>query len=370
MPESSRTYFIQALLFIATLITTTLAGAEMIAGRFFLDTPGLGWAEFWQGLYYSIPFLGILTAHEFGHYFTARWYKIRVSLPYYLPLWLGIGTSFGTMGAVIRIRSRLRTTREYFDVGIAGPLAGFVVALAVFVFGFTHLPPPEQVQAVHEQFLLKNPEIRLGNNLLLMGFKAVFENLYPGKVPPNNLLLHYPFLFAGYLSLLFTALNLLPVGQLDGGHILYGLIGSRNHAWASRWIYTAFVFYAGLGIVTPERAEMLGFVMTEEYLFLGMAVYLAWLCLLFARMWGYQWRRVLFWSVGVMASQYVLTYFFSGLRGYPGWMVFALILGRFLGIYHPPVQYEMPLDRRRQLLGWLSLLIFVLCFTPQPLMVE
>lgn len=148
-------------LFILTFIATTLAGGEWIHGSLFLYVPEpLGWSAFIDGMKYSVPFLLILTVHEFGHYFTARYHKIKVSLPYYFPVWLGfIGSmSLGTMGAFIRIRQRISSVSQTFDVGIAGPLAGFVVTLVVLFYGFTHLPPKDYVLEIHPEYQLFGDE--------------------------------------------------------------------------------------------------------------------------------------------------------------------------------------------------------------------
>ena len=153
-----KTEIIQALLFIITLITTTLAGAENTSAKafFLLDEPNrLHFpADFWQGFQFSIPFLAILTSHEFGHYFMARYYKIKTSLPYFIPLWASalMTLSIGTMGAVIRMTGRTRSRKEFFDIGIAGPLAGFVVSLGVLYYGFTHLPPLDYIFKIHEEY--------------------------------------------------------------------------------------------------------------------------------------------------------------------------------------------------------------------------
>jgi membrane-associated protease RseP (regulator of RpoE activity) len=143
--NQTKSTLIHVSLFLITLLTTTLAGAEWMNGRFFfMGEHSLKLDEIGQGLYFSLPFLGILTVHEFGHYLMAKAYRISVSLPYYIPVWLGWIpglNSLGTMGAFIRLKSVPQTRKQYFDIGIAGPLAGFVVALAVLFYGFTHLPP-------------------------------------------------------------------------------------------------------------------------------------------------------------------------------------------------------------------------------------
>src|SRR5690606_12811327 len=110
--------------------------------------------EILKGLYFSGPFLGILTVHEFGHYIAAQLHRVKVTLPYYIPLWFGFIAmpSIGTGGACIRIKEFVTSRNKYFDIGIAGPLAGFVVALGVLFYGFTHLPPPEHIFTIHPEY--------------------------------------------------------------------------------------------------------------------------------------------------------------------------------------------------------------------------
>ena len=145
-------------LFLAAIITTTFAGVEWTWGRFlFYGETTMSWEDFKGGLSFSIPFLLILTCHEFGHYFTAKHYNINVSLPYYIPFWLGFYLpfpSFGTMGAFIRIKEAIQSRTHYFDVGIAGPLAGFVIAIGVLWYGFASLPDTEYIYEVHPEYEL------------------------------------------------------------------------------------------------------------------------------------------------------------------------------------------------------------------------
>jgi Zn-dependent protease len=368
-----------------------------------------------------VPFLAYLTVHEFGHYFAAQWHKVKVTLPYYLPLWLGWlgGPSIGTMGAFIRINSPFRTRGQVFDIGIAGPLAGFVVTLGVLWYGFTHLPPKEYIFRIHPEYaqygtdyekyaytyqharqqdslrfvaLLQNARseglipkdsvilhqplsremyeeeraanVALGTNLLMELF-ARYVAPDPALVPNRHEMMHYPLLLAGFLGLLFTALNLIPVGQLDGGHILYGLIGYRWHSAVSPVLFVVFVFYAGLGAVSWKGELNL----TGEPLppYASIPLYIGFLYVVFSRMLDNP-LNVLLLSTAVLAGQLVITSL-TGLVGYPGWLVFALLLGRFLGVYHPPAALDEPLTPARRVLGWFSLLVFILCFSPQPFVV-
>jgi membrane-associated protease RseP (regulator of RpoE activity) len=156
MNKATKTLLIQIGLFILTIGTTTLAGAEWMHGRvFFYGSNPMGLSQFLKGFEFSIPFLIILTAHEFGHFFTARFHKVKVTLPFYIPLWLGFipgMPSIGTMGAFIRLKSFVYSKKQHFDIGIAGPIAGFIVALAVLFYGFTHLPPAEHIYFIHPEY--------------------------------------------------------------------------------------------------------------------------------------------------------------------------------------------------------------------------
>ncbi len=376
-PTPKNRYGLHLFLFLITLTCTTLAGAEWTTGRsFFYGQELLGWKEFWEGMYFSLPFLGILTAHEFGHYFTAKYYKIKVSLPYYIPAWFGfIGvSSIGTMGAFIQIREKLKSTKEIFDVGIAGPLAGFVVAIGLIWYGFTHLPPLEYIYQIHPEYaqwgeeyadyayknIPKGGNISLGTNLIFEFFKTyVVDN--PKLIPHANEMAHYPFLFAGYLALFFTALNLIPIGQLDGGHILYGLVGYKKHKIISLTLFIAFIFYAGIGTFqfSDIYADNIWYVLP----------YIAFLYFVFYRTFADK-LTVLIVAISVFVGQLLFSYLFPHISGYSGWLAFGFLLGNFLGIYHPPAEVEKPLSKGRKILGWITLLIFILCFSPQPFVIK
>ncbi len=383
-----KTYGIHLGLFLLTLIGTTFAGAEWSEGSI-VGMEGYGWSNFTAGFGFSIPFLSFLTCHEFGHYFTARRYNIKTTLPYYIPFWLGFFPllggyffpSIGTFGAVIRIKEQIKTRWHYFDVGIAGPLAGFVVAIGVLTFAFTHLPPPEHIFTIHpeyEQYGLDyadyayseprdQPGIAfvMGTNLIMEFYKHVIAE-DPSLVPNTFELVHYPWLFAGFLALLFTALNLLPIGQLDGGHIIYGLFGPKWHKILSVTFMLMLVFYAGLGLITPEHLNgMISFRPDKWY---QAPLYFWFLNIVFFRIFP-QWQQRLMWCLGILALQLSLLLTFPGIEGYPGWLLFAFLLGRIMGAGHPIPLQDEPLDFNRKLLGWLAILIFILCFSPAPLQV-
>jgi membrane-associated protease RseP (regulator of RpoE activity) len=375
MNPKVKTALIHSSLFIVTCITTTLAGAEWTHTQSILES-GSMWDYFYSGLPYSFCFLSILTAHEFGHYFTAIYNKVRTSLPYYIPFPIMLGT----LGALIRLKQRVSSTRENFDIGIAGPLAGFVVALGFLFYGFTHLPPPEYIFQIHpeyEQFGLDyanhvyqpgfmpkgSSNISLGNNLLFLFFEKFIAD--PILVPNIHELIHYPFLFAGFISLVFTSINLLPIGQLDGGHVLYGLVGFKWHRRIATVFFIGFLFYAGLGYVNPKDVHELKWfgiplLWYEIPLYIGF-LYMAMRGLMLSNLdtWMY--------AVGLFAIQYGIVFLFPNVVGYPGWLLFAFIIGRFIGIQHPPSQDETPLSQSRIILGIIALIIFVICFTPNPL---
>ncbi len=373
-PKERKRHLIQALLFIVTVITTTLAGAEFTTQRSLLyGSPRMGWNDFIVGFNYSFPFLLFLTVHEFGHYITARLYQIRVTLPYYIPFWFGYIPSFGSMGAVIKIQGVIYSRKQFFDIGIAGPLAGFVIAVGVLWYGFTHLPPPEHIFEIHPEYQQwgldyadhvyqdsRAGSLAIGTNLLFYFF-ANFVAPDPSYVPNAYEIIHYPWLLAGYLALFFTSLNLMPIGQLDGGHILYGLFGYERHKRISKILFVAFVFYAGLGIISPfDPPDSFMWSIPLYSLFLYNALY---------NVSGDIKNRLLL-TVSVFAAQYLLHFVLPGITGYPGWLLFALLIGRVLGIHHPQAIYENPLSWKRKALGWIALIIFVICFSTEPFLVE
>jgi membrane-associated protease RseP (regulator of RpoE activity) len=341
----------------------------------------MSWQDFVSGFRFSIPLLLVLTFHEFGHYFTARWRKVKVTLPYYMPLWFGfIGLpSFGTMGAFIRIKETIYSRKDYFDIGVSGPIAGFIIAIGVIWYGFTHLPEPEYIFEIHPEYSQYGLEyadhvyeegagisFQFGSNLIYWFFEHyVVED--PSRLPHPNETIHYPFLLAGYLALFLTAINLLPIGQLDGGHVTFGLFGPEVSRMLNRIFYTGFLFYAGLGWVHPGLLEDVSTYSALSYVLI-LVVYLYFIYLCVSTMIKDKRQRWLFAAV-MLTAQFILTYF-TGFKGYSGWLLFAFLIGRFLGVYHPPVIDNRPLDTNRKVIGWISIVIFILCFSPQPFIIK
>jgi membrane-associated protease RseP (regulator of RpoE activity) len=370
MSKETRTILIQVILFVATFVTTTLAGAEWTYGKS-LYYGDFGWSDFVSGMGFSVPFLLILTVHEFGHYFTAVHHKVKSSLPYYIPI-PPMPLSIGTMGALIRLRERVPSKLKNFDIGVAGPLAGFVMALIILVYGFTNLPPAEYIFQIHpeyEQYGLNYADhvyqpnkdivdVTIGSNLLFLFFEHYVAD--PTRMPNPHELMHYPLLFAGFLALIFTSLNLLPIGQLDGGHVLYGLVGFKKHRVIASVIFIGFMFFAGLGLPYIHPA------MPAEDRLLNIVLYLLFLYFSFTGLMLPK-RDTIMYVLLVFALQYLLMTIFPSVRGFSGWLLFGFIIGRFIRIPHPPAEIEEPLDTNRKIIGWLALLIFVLCFSPNPI---
>jgi membrane-associated protease RseP (regulator of RpoE activity) len=229
---SAYRWWLHSLLFLLTLITTTTFGFAQVQS-FRSDRPleidrvvdgyaklARGDLSVLSGLQFSIPLMLILLAHEFGHFIACQRWRVQASLPFFLPS----PTLFGTLGAFIRIRSPIYTRRSLFDIGVAGPLAGFVVLMPFLLVGIrmSRLLPG----------IATRGSVVFGTPLLLHLLQWL---RFPGASPPDVLL--HPMAMAAWAGLLATAINLLPIGQLDGGHILYAAFGSRSH----RVLSTVFV---------------------------------------------------------------------------------------------------------------------------------
>lgn len=261
--------WINLVLFLATVLSTIYAGSRGGNLR--------------SGVTFAFTLLTILGTHEFGHYFVGRYYRAAVTLPYFIPMPIGLGT----LGAVIQLRSPIRDRKQLFDLGVAGPLAGLVVAIPLLIYGLSQSPvqPPP----------VEDPYLQEGNSLLYLGLKyLVHGRILPADgldVSMNSMT------FAAWIGLFVSCLNLLPLGQLDGGHVTYALFGRR--AW---WLSRATV-----GVLLP-----------------------------------------------------------LSLLGWSGWLLWAILPFMF-GLQHPPpLNDHTPLGRRRQVLGVVMILIFVLVFTPVP----
>jgi membrane-associated protease RseP (regulator of RpoE activity) len=296
-------------LFLATLLTTTIQGALEQHG-------GAGMHPLSDGLSFSIPLMTILFCHEMGHYIAARIHRVPASLPYFVPLPPGIGL-FGTMGAVI-LQSRTSDRRKLIDIGAAGPLAGLVVAIPVLAYGL-HLSP---VGAMAGQ-------LQEGNSLLY----AVLKRLVCGMWLPSDGIdvnLH-PMAFAGWAGLLVTMLNLIPISQLDGGHVAIAFFGNaygRASQFLRRMLPPLAVGVTAAVYLSTSR-ELAHAGVADD----GLAL-----------------------KVAVSAGSVWLV-----------WFVMLTLLRRLSGgVDHPPVD-DRPLPQSRALLFWAVVLSFVLIFMPVPL---
>ncbi len=389
-------YWLHLLLFAVTLASTAFTGAQFV-GRFavYLQAEPLfsvlglpvSWPFIADGLRFACALLLFLTVHEFGHYFAARRHRVGVSLPYYIPSPL-IG--IGTLGAVIRIREPIPSVRKLFDIGAAGPLAGFAVALGVLIYALATLPSPadymagidghEALKAYLQQYgsfppamLPDEPgaavqRLVVGDTVLYWMLRSFFAD-----VPPMYEMYHYPVLFAGWLGLFFTALNLMPVGQLDGGHILYALMGPKWHGRLARGFVVLLLISTSIGFIDggvaftvaifPNLERYLDLLQIGQWFVLTGFLYFI-LQRVFKRALG-QIVPALF-GIVMIAAVAQLSPALQQL-GWAGWWVWCMLVVFLIRVDHPPVLYTEPLTPTRRALGILSIIIFVLCFSIRPL---
>ena len=307
-------YLLHIGLFIVTFITTTIAGAEWTTGRmgpYEVET-------LLKGLPYSVSIMIIITFHEFGHYFAARYNSVSATLPYYIPFPpISYFINFGTMGAVIRTRQRIYSRKAMFDIGIAGPLSGFAICLVILIYGFMNVPGVDYILSIHPDYF--DPEygknglsLVFGDSILFASFRELLID-HSKFFPPMTEIYHYPFLCAGWFGLLITSMNMIPVGQLDGGHIAYTMFGEENSYIVSLVAFWVLLALGLAGIV-------------DGILELGLGI------------------------------------------GWGGWLFWSLVLFFIVRLKHPPIPDSIPLSKGRMLLGYLSLFIFIISFSPAPIM--
>lgn len=267
-PPQRINYLRPLILFLLTVVSTYMAG---------------GWM-------YALAVMSILLFHEFGHYLQCRRYGVPSTLPYFIPMPL---TPIGTMGAVIVQQSGVANRKQMFDIAISGPLAGLVIAIPALVWGLSY--------SKLEPLPFGEPYLRFGEPLLIQWIIW----LKFGAIPIGYDTTLHPVAFAGWVGIFITALNLIPIGQLDGGHILYCLLGK------------------------PARTISL------------------WL-----------WRG---------AVCYVLINYWRGTGELMGWLVMLGLLG-LMGVQHPPTANDgVPLGPVRTILGWITLPFIIIGFTPNPI---
>lgn len=304
-PKRSSNAWINLVLFVLTLLSTLWIGsffsgeppsspASPLAAL--LQIVVLGWP-------FAVTLLTILTAHEFGHYFAARYHRLSVTLPYFIPFPL---PPIGTLGAFIRLKEPVPDRRKLFDIGVAGPLAGFILAVPLLFYGLAHsqliVPQPTPGAWVE------------GNSLLYYAAKIVtFGKALPNALTGEDVLMNQV-TTAAWIGLLVTALNLLPVGQLDGGHTVFALFGEKAR-YANMVTIGAMALFAVAGL--EQVQSFLPFL-----------------------------RAV----------------------GFTGWFVWLGLIFFMIGPYHPPALDDVTrLDPVRRWLGYAMIVIFIITFVPVPL---
>ena len=285
---------VHTLLFLLTILTTLSAGAFQSGANPF-NAP----SDLVEGIPFSLTLLFILLMHEMGHYVTARWHGVPATLPYFIP---GIPVFIGTFGAVIRMRGPILGKRALFDIGVSGPIVGFVFAVVAVVVGLRYS------DIVSSNGLVG---IQLGEPLLFDWAQQVVI----GELPAHYDIVLHPIAFAGWVGLFITALNLIPISQLDGGHVAYAMFGERQPLIAAVLVLPVLVYLGAVNVLTTM----------------------------------FPWLETL-----------------PGAPGWQGWILWSL-LPLLIGIRHPPVlDASMPLGPVRRLLGWIAVIIFVVSFVPTP----
>jgi membrane-associated protease RseP (regulator of RpoE activity) len=199
--------FLHIILFVLTLLSTVLVGA-MQTGADILKNP----VELYRGLPFAVSLMIILLTHEFSHYFASKWHGVKATLPYFIPA----PTIIGTFGAFIKMKSPIVTRRALIDIGASGPIAGFIVSVAAAIIGLhsSEIVPLSQAKGA----------LSLGDSILF----TLLAKAVVGVTPADAEILLNPVAFAGWIGLFVTSINLIPVGQLDGGHIAYAFLGERH----------------------------------------------------------------------------------------------------------------------------------------------
>ena len=380
---NGKTIFKHSLLFVITfisvsLVSVLLVGKELNSTMLFgILVPYPGQEDLLRGILFATLLLSFLTVHEFGHYFAGIYHNIAVSLPYYIPIPLGIGT----LGAVIRIREQIHETNKMFDVGASGPIAGFIFSIITLFIGFLTLPDVEFLNEFGDHNYVieyyqktgeypEEPDLADGQIAFFFGETPLYNTVSAlfSDAPPLWEIMHYPFLLAGWFGLFFTALNLMPVGQLDGGHILYTLIGYKRHQIVARLFFILITILASFEAVPIIISYMADY--ENNFHLLSWSIWIGFLFLMFQR----AFRRDPLWvSVGLLSSIFIsmsYTLLFAkddGTESSLIWFFWIFFITFFVRIEHPPVVIETELTPTRKMLGWLSMLIFILCISFDPL---
>jgi membrane-associated protease RseP (regulator of RpoE activity) len=240
-PPTHRQWALSILLLFLTIITTTFAGMSQLfevlgfkAFLYILARPSL----LLNGILYSFPVIVILSAHELGHYLACRYYGMLCTPPYFIPVPI---SPTGTLGAFIKIKSRFLSRKSLFDIGIAGPLAGFFFILPALWIGIS-------LSKIVPKGIVPRGNINFGEPIILRFFGKIILGYSPAY---QDMLIH-PLVMAAWVGLLATSLNLLPIWQLDGGHIAYAMIGRSWQKRLSIATLVALIFVSFAGWPTPS----------------------------------------------------------------------------------------------------------------------
>jgi len=297
--------FLNLLLFLVTVLSTMLVGAGLsgVAPTVLLERP----VTILKGIPFSLSLMLILLSHEFSHYFASKRHGVKATLPYFIPF----PNIIGTLGAFIKMKSPIITRSALIDIGASGPIVGFIVSVVIAVIGL-QMSEVVQVPKTAGTF-------HFGDSILFY----YLYSLVIGVVPPGQDIVLHPIAFAGWIGLFVTSINLMPVGQLDGGHITYALGGEGLHRKTSMAVFIILLFMG----------------LTKLFIYADIM------------------------SVSVEIYDYADKYLWEW------WAMWAVILS-FFGLRHPPVlHWETRLDSRRRFIGWITFFIFIITFIPVPVMV-
>lgn len=327
--------YVHLILFLATFLTSTIAGAQWALQDLLVVS---NWV---YGLQYSTLLMIFLSVHEFGHYFASKYHGVDASLPYYLPFYIPFFINFGTFGAIIKTRTPIPSRKAMFDIGASGPIAGFIVSVIFLIIGFNSLPPIDSIFDLHKEYLLIDNGtipaggLHFGDTLLYWLMAKLFAN--PASfIPPMNEIYHYPWLCVGWFGLFVTSLNLLPIGQLDGGHITYSMFG-RKHGLIARIFWWFMIF---LGVLSALAVAFQFLNQDFDNIFMRMAQA--------ALLPGLSWIHMHF--------PHLYT-------SWSGWLLWAIVTRFFIKLDHPPIADDSDIGPMRKFLGWLSLLILLMSFS-------
>jgi membrane-associated protease RseP (regulator of RpoE activity) len=306
-PSPERNWRVNASLFVLTVLSVFATGGGVLGARF--ESFGELARALQSGWTFAVPLLAILVVHEFGHYIAARIHRVDASLPYFLPL--PYLSPFGTMGAIIAMRGRIRSRNALLDIGASGPLAGLAVAIPVLVVGLS-LSRVERIST--------GSYVQEGQSLLYLALKRVVL----GPIPDGYDVWLHPTALAGWGGLLLTMLNLLPWGQLDGGHVAFALFGAKQDRYAKIFraaLLPLFVYNAAVFILPIALGKS-----SQSY--------------------GHAIGNSLFWLL---------------------WFVMLGVVARFSGGAAHPRTEPGTLSPIRRIVAAVTLLLFFLLFMPTPM---